>query len=417
MENVTEYRLGNGIPVFFKKNPNTPRTSISIMINGGNYCEHKTGISDFTGRLLTKGTQRRNSQDISRELDENAIGLSVDVRQDFIRIGSVFLNEDLEKAADLLFDILQNPTFELFERERKLFKGQLEAELDSPRAKASDNLNKTMYPGHPYGVVTSKILESLDNYSPADVLRYYRETIHADNISIFMVGPQENKTIFALIEHHAQNIGQASSAEEETIVALPSLSRSKLVTHAKEDAAQAQIFRGWYMPPVTHEDFIPLAIMSNILGSFGLSSRLFLELRDKKGLAYSVNCSLESLRYRGNFITYIGTEPKNIETALQGFDEEIEKIVNETVSAEELQGAQRNILGKREILNETNSQQCYFLGLYYTMGVGINFDQEYRKRVKQVSQEDILAVAQRYLRRNHITSILAPSAFLKQYQD
>jgi predicted Zn-dependent peptidase len=411
MTAVTKISLAHDIPLFYKQNISTPRTAINVFINGGNCAESKPGLADLVGRLLTKGTTNRSSQQISQELDEQAIGLSVDVRQDFIRIGVLFLNEDLDQAIDILFDILQHPTFEQLERERELFRGELELELDSPRARAADNLKKAMYPDHPYGLVASKILEHLDSLTLLDAQQFYQSIFTPRNLSIFVVGEPDQQIIRQKIEAELQPL-QDQPENTETILGLPRLGHNKIVTLTKEDAAQAQVLRGWYMPAITHQDFVALILVNNILGGFGLSSRLFLELRDKRGLAYSVSSSLESLRYGGNFVIYIGTEPKNIPTAWAGIDDEIQKIINEPVPEQELLDAKRNILGKREIVQETNMQQCYLYGLYQMMGVGVEFDPVYRRLIKAVTSADIARVAQTYLTQPSVTSILAPAQFL-----
>ena len=106
----------------------------------------------------------------------------------------------------------------------------------------------------------------------------------------------------------------------------PVLNEKKEVEIIKSDLNQAHILKGWKVPTLGDDEHTALILLNIILGSSGLSSRLFLELRDKKGLAYVVRSSYETLKLAGNFAIYIATEPKNIEVSLKGFDEEIEKL-------------------------------------------------------------------------------------------
>ncbi|MEW5818645.1 MAG: pitrilysin family protein [Cyanobacteriota bacterium] len=410
MQSFESTTLSNGIELINKCNPNTPRTALSLYINGGNRTEKKSGVSDITTRLLLKGTKNRTAEEIALESDANAIDLDIDVKQDYSKARAHFLNDDIDIAVDLISDIIQNPTFSQFEKEIKQLSGELTLELDSPRAKATDKLIREMYPDHPYGIVSSKILETISDIYIDDVTKQFSDTFNAGNISIICVGPHKQKDLINKIEEKFSNIPSANI--EERVLSSPVIQKNKVITTTKEDASQAQIIRGWYGPPVQSKDFISLLVLNNILGAAGLSSRLFIELRDKKGLAYSVRSSLEMLKYVSNFTVYIGTEPKNIETAINGFDEEIDKLIKEPVTDDELESAKKNILGKRAVYHETNAQQCFYLGIYHILGAGASYDELVPELIKKTTKDDIQHVAQKYLSQNHITSILAPSEFL-----
>jgi predicted Zn-dependent peptidase len=410
MKSYESTTLNNGIYFINRQNKNTPRITLNVYINGGNRNEVKPGIADLSTRLLLKGTENRTAEQIANETDENAIELDVDIKQDYCRIRATCLNDDLDKTLDLLSDVIINPTFKLFEKERNLLKGELQQELDSPRAKATDNLIRHMYPDHPYGVVATRMMETIDNITFEDIQNNYKNTFKTSNIAIVAVGSFDQKTLSAKLEANLKGLHAENLSEKK--LSVPQLDKSKYITINKDDVSQAQIIRGWYGPSVTCEDYPALSILNNILGSAGLSSRLFIELRDKKGLAYAVRSSYEALKYSGNLTVYIGTDPNNIETAIKGFDEEIEKLVNKPVSEEELESARRNILGKRAIFHETNSQQCYYLGLYHILGAGADYDDRVPELLKTVTPSDIRRVAQKYFDQPSITSILAPSKFV-----
>lgn len=410
MQSFEKTKLNNGIQLINRENPGTPRTTLIAFIDGGNRNEQKPGISDMTSRLLLKGTKNRTAEEIANETDANAIDMDIDVKQDYTRVKVACLNDDLDRAIDILSDIIQNPTFELFKKERKLLKGELKIELDSPRAKAMDKLIRGMYPDHPYGVVASTMLEHIKDITKEDVANHYSNSFKTDNMSIVAVGDISQSQLKKKLEGHLNAL--PSNNYVENPLELKQTNKDILITTEKEDAAQAQIIRGWYGPSITSKDYVPLMVLNNILGSAGLSSRLFIELRDKKGLAYSVRSTLEMLKYGSNFTVYIGTEPKNIEIAINGFNEEIDKLVNNPVSDEELEASKQNILGKRAVFHETNSQQCFYLGMYNILGAGAEYDEKVKELISNTSKEDIQNVAQKYLTKNHITSILAPSKYL-----
>ena len=147
---MREFNLINGIDVNLKQNKNTPRVTLSLNFS-------ITKPQEFAGeyllmnRLLLKGTKKYSSEELATILDENAIDLYTEMKYDYLRFRFVALNEDFELALSILSDIINNSTFEEFEKEREKLKGEIVAELDSAKVKVSDLFTKTIYKGHFYG--------------------------------------------------------------------------------------------------------------------------------------------------------------------------------------------------------------------------------------------------------------------------
>ena len=152
--------------------------------------------------------------------------------------------------------------------------------------------------------------------------------------------------------------------------------------------------------------------MNNILGSSGLSSRLFVELRDKQGLAYTVRSSYETLYKSAIFSFYIATEPKNIKKSLDGFREELQKLANNPPSEDELKGAKENITGKLEYFSQTNSQLASIEGYNYLMGLGLNYSDKFIEMINKVSANDVCEAAKLILKKESLICTLAPEKYL-----
>jgi zinc protease len=410
MQNVDIFELSNKIKVIFKKNPNTPRMAINFFIDSGMKNESKAGVATLASRLLLQGTTSRTQEELSKEIDNYAIDLSADSKQDYSKIKAVFLNEDLHKAAELMCDVINNSTFEAFEKEVRKFKGEIGVELDSPKTKAIDNYVKHIYKGHPYGNSFTPILEGLENITREDTKNHYFSSLTPENIKISVVGDVDKNLIKTILE---DNFGKIQPKTSPSLI-LPELKLDKTLTVKikKEDAAQAQVIQGWIVPGILSEESPALTLLNTILGSSGLSSRLFVELRDKQGLAYVVRSSYDPLKLGGNFLVYIATEPKNIKTALDGFKTEIQKLQDVVISAKELDSAKNNILGKRDFFHETNALQAHYLGYYEIIGLGSSYDEEVVERIKSVTADDVKNAAQKYLGPNSVISLLAPQSAL-----
>ena len=139
-----------------------------------------------------------------------------------------------------------------------------------------------------------------------------------------------------------------------------------------------------------------------------MSSRLFMELREKKGLAYTVRTAYETHRKSAVFSIYIGTEPSNIQTSIEGFKEEIEKIKTIPVNEDELKNAVNNLIGKQDFVTETNSQQANIMAYYSIMGKPYGYQKEVREALHRVTPQDLQRVANEYFTDNYILSVIRP---------
>ena len=402
---MREINLTNGIIACIKRNQNTPRVALSLNLsivkpekNAGQYL--------LINRLLMKGTKKYSSEELSSILDENAVELYTEMKYDYLRFRFVALNEDFELALSILTDIILNSTFEEFEKEREKLKGEIMAELDSVKVKISDLFTKTIYKNHFYGHSYTEVLKEIDNITIEDVKNGYLEILNNSKKALSLVGDIDNKIAENLLN---SNLGLLPDSKNiETEITTPKPIEKEYVEHLKEDAQQAQILQGWIVPAIGSEDYPKLMLLNVILGACGLSSRLFLELREKKGLAYTVRSSYENHLQGAVFSIYIGTEPSNIQTSIDGFKEEIEKIKNILVSEEELNNAKNNIIGKQQFITETNAQQANLMAYYAISGKPFDYQRTVIEALKKVTPEELKECANKYFTEDFVLAVLKP---------
>lgn len=397
--------LKNKINVAYKQNKNTPRVAITFNV-AINKPEKGAGIYSLMNRLLLQGTKNRTSEQLANELEENAIEIYCDMKQDYLRFRLVCLNEDTEKAMEILQDIVENSTFEEFDKEKVKLEGEIPAELDSARTRALDNFVKTIFKNHFYGNSYTRILENINNVTKQDVIDAYNDIISTGYKVIAFVGDIEESKAVELLNKHFGNIKNDNIQKPE--IPTPVIEKAETVEFIKEDANQAQIFQGWSVPTFDSKYYAPFIVLNTVLGSSGLSSRLFCELRDKKGLAYTVRSSYETYRVCANFTIYIATEPKNIKTSLDGFKEEIQKIKDVLVPEEELHNAKNNYIGKLQFVTETNAQQANQMAHHAILGLGFDFKDKLIQMVKGVKSEEVQEIAKKYLNDISVISVLRP---------
>lgn len=398
-------KLNNNVELFYKKNLNTPRVAFCLnfaLVDN----DVKPGINSLVARLLFQGTKSRSAEQIALDFDNNGIDFAVEMRADYLRFRFLCLNEDFEKAIELVTDLIKNSTFEEFDKEITKLKGEIVAELDAARAKASDNYTKNIFEGHSYGFSNTVILDNLSSITKEQVVSAYQNLLNNSKKVMTVVGDVEYSEVERILD---ANLSDLPSGTAALIDNKPKdLVEAKYVDIIKPDANQAHIIKGWRVETFDSEDYPALILLNIILGASGLSSRLFLELRDKKGLAYVVRSSYETMLNAASFSIYIATEPKNIDVSLAGFNEEIEKIKNILVEDEELENAKNNIMGKWAFSFETNSQQACNYAHYGILGLGFDFNERTKERVRLVTSEQIQDCANKYFNEKSVISILKP---------
>ena len=340
--------------VVYENIKDTPRCAIYLYFETDKPFPYE-GVHILEGNLLLQGTKTKTAEQIASELENSGIEVSIDSRLDFLKISIVCLMEDIDFALDTVNDILLNSTFNSFEKEVYKFKGDTISSLDSPVTKASDAFYREIFKNHKYSLTNTKLLETVDNMKKEDVINYHNNLLSGRKIiSIAADIQNENEFINKVVSklNSMKNSSQINQINDEIITYEPNI-----VKIAKNDAKQAQIFQGFITEGIYSKDYPKLCVLNNVLGASGLSSRLFVELRDKKGLAYTVRSSYKTMKHGSLIMLYIGTEPTNIKKSLEGFRYEIERLIKEPPRKDELQGAIENYIGKfKYFYTQTNSQ-------------------------------------------------------------
>lgn len=398
-------KLVNGSEFVYKKAENAPRVALCYNLSLENP-EKSEGIYMIMTQLFTQGTKNRSAEQIAKELDLYAIEFSADLKPDYVRFRFTCLEEDFDKALEISSDILKNTTFEDFDKEIAKTKGEITAKLDSPRLNITDKFYSTMFENHHYGHTSSKVLKNLDNLKKEDIIEAWSEIKKMSKKVCSYVGSQDFESVKGKLDHALKDFEPSNISNVKFNP--PHLSDKKTVEIIKEDANQAHILKGWITESYDSGDYPALLLLNVILGSSGLSSRLFLELREKKGLAYVVRSVYESNLLCGDFYIYIATEPKNIEVSLNGFEAEIQKIISIPPSSDELENAKNNLFGKWAFSEETTTNQAIILAHYGIMGLGFNFKDVLREKIKEVTPRDINSCAKKYFESDSVTAILKP---------
>lgn len=396
--------LDNGIVLLVAENPTADIIAARMFIRAGSRWDppEQAGLSHLVSAVLSKGTEKLSSLEIAEQVESLGASLSTDATTDYFLISLKSVSADFPEMLELAADVLRSPSFPAaeLELERRLTLQAIRSQQEQPFTIAFDQLRHMMYGEHPYalsGLGTEKTVAQL---SQTDLQNYHRTYFRPDNLVISLSGRINPSAAIALVN---QVLGdwQAPPTPLPTLATL-AVQTTPLRQAVAQDTQQSIVMLGYLAPPVrdgassTVRDYSVLKLINTYLGN-GLSSRLFVELREKRGLAYEVSAFYTTRLDPAQFVAYMGTAPENTAIALEGLQTEIDRLRVTPLTGEELQAAKNKLLGQYALGKQTNAQIAQTFGWYETLGIGIDFDTLFQKQVAETTADAVQEVAQKYL--------------------
>lgn len=392
-----KYKLSNGIRVLLKRNPAVPLFSVHAAFLGGlRYEDESTnGISNFMAEMFTRGTSSRSAEDIAMQIE--GLGGSVDGFSGKNSVGVTLsaLSENFEGAMNIFSDVILNPSFsdEEMERGRRDILAALEKQQDNLTGKAVRNFLKTLFLKHPYRFNVLGIEENVSGFTSVDVSRFYGKVIRPENMVISAAGDVSTEKTLEVLEKLFG--GMKKGGFKKTRPPRESaLSAARETVESEKEKAQTHIIAGFHAPGFKSKDRYAFEVLNSVLS--GQGGRLFIELRDKKSLAYAVTSFYVPGMEDGYFGVYIGTAPQKEKEALEAIKDQLQ-LVLKGVGKQELERAKNYIVGSFEIGLQRNSAQASTVAFDELYGIGTY---EYRKfpgKILAVTADDVAKVARKYI--------------------
>ena len=394
-----EVVLDNGIVLVVAERPGVPMVVVDILIDAGSTHDsaENDGMANLTAELLASGTHNRTAVEIAEESDFIGSSLSTTADYDFAEIELVVLRKYLDKGLNILGDMIINPTFPQEEVENTVreIQGELKKDEEDPGWLAEREFLKALYDDHPYGRVVEGNEESILRIDRSDLINFHSNYYLPNRTIISIAGDITLEEARNLIE---KNFGSWKKKEitESSIPPPPVLEKTKFLKIDRE-VTQANIILGHMGISRDNPDYYPLQVMNYILGGGGFSSRLVNDVRDKRGLAYSVSSAYLSRRYPGSFQVALQTKNPSAMTAVKLVLENMRKIKENGVSDEELDDAKAYLIGSLPLSIETDKEVAENMALLDFYDLGLDYFDKYQENIQSVSKQDVLRVAQKYL--------------------
>lgn len=400
-------QLPNGARLIVKPNRSNRILAIQCFFNVGTFAEREeeNGITNLVCHSILKGTQKRSALKIAETME--AIGGEVDASasEDYVTVSTISTVDDLGVALDVLSDVILHPTFppDEVEKERQVILAAIRQEEDNSFRYTYKNFREVLYEGHSYALPVMGKPQSLQALTHPQLVDFHRRHFTASNMLAVVVGDVDPDRI---ARHMARAFADMPPGRGEFMLASKTFRPRPRTKTLTKELAQAFIVLGYVTDRARSEDYAPLKVASAVLGA-GLSSRLFVRLRDRRGLAYAVGSAMPTLRDKSHFFAYIGTKPQSTQEALDGLLEVIRGLATEPIPDEELERAKKQLIGQFRINHQRNGNQAFYLGLYEMVGLGAQYDERYPDLIKAVTAADVKRVAGQYFRRP-VVAILKP---------
>lgn len=405
-------KLANGITLIVREDHTNPVAAIYAAVEGGiRFEDEKTnGLSNFIAKMFTKGTKKRTSFEIASELDSMAGSLNGFSGRNAIGISGKFLSRFFDKGFEILADSLQNPVFseDEIEKTRKEILSEIKNQEDYLPGYTFNIFSKTLYEEHPYRMNLLGTNELVGGYKREDLLRFYKSIVHPDAVVLSVVGDVDT----AYVVKRANELfapsagGGAASGTDKTKKGLPVEKKRAFIKRAQvfKEKQQAHIAIGFLGAAITDKDRYALRIISSIMS--GQGGRLFIELRDKKPLAYSVAAVQRDGIEPGFFAVYMGTSPDKVNEGISGILDEFKKLVGHGVTDEELKRAKAEIVGNYELGLQEVSDRASDMALNELFGLGYDEYNRFSGKIESVTKEEILSAAKKYFVLNAYTIVI-----------
>ena len=392
-EGMVVERLSSGAQVVIREEASVPLFAVRAAFQGGvRYeTEQDNGRAALLARMMTRGTPSHDAEEISHLIDRYSGGMGAQAGRSSISLRGEFLSKHFQPAFDLFAECVNAPTFpeKELDRERKLLLQDIATRDDKPSAVAFDLFVKALYRRHPYRLPQIGEAATVEPLQQEDLRAYHRRYMDPSQLTLAVIGDVKADQVLEAAERHfGRRRDGAAPPPEVPQESGREPSRSMKKTLAKQ---QTHVVLGFLALTLKDPRRRAMEVLSTVLS--GQGGRLFVELRDKRSMAYSVTGVAAEGVDPGYFAVYIATSPEKADQAIEGIKAELLRIRDEPISTLELERAQQHLVGTHAIGLQRNSARAALLGLDYLYGVNDENFTHYARQVLSVTQASVQELA------------------------
>lgn len=388
--------LDNGLRVVTEEKSGFNSVTIGIWVEVGSGYELKklNGISHFIEHMLFKGTKTKTAKQIAEIMDGVGGQLNAFTEKEHTCYYARVAEQYIDMASELLFDLIQNPLLEHedIERERNVILNEIAMDEDDPEGKIFELFSSQVWKSHPLERPILGRVRNVKAIQREDLLKYMAEHYSTENMIIAAAGSVSHDQFVKICQKYAKSL--RNNGKKTDLAPVPEYKKSSILK--KKRCEQSYIILGRNGVAASDPSKYALFIVDNILGS-AMSSRLFQEIREKRGLAYTVESFTSTLSKGGTFGLFAGTSPESLQEVKELLLSITEKFKKEGPTDEEIQRAKLQIKGSLTLLLENSAERMLKLAkseLYYGRNIPL---EEIFELTDRVTPEDISQISDKFL--------------------
>jgi predicted Zn-dependent peptidase len=397
VRNIRRQKLPNGLTVITEQMQHIRSASIGVWLQTGSRDEdpHWNGISHFIEHMVFKGTKHRTAEEIARQVDSIGGNMDAFTAKECICFNVKVLDEHVPVALDILSDLVLNPVFDGSDiaRERGVIMEEIKMDEDNPDYLVHEIFTQNFWKDHPLGKPILGTKETVKRFERDAVLDAYAHRFAPGNIIVSAAGNLDHDRFVELVSGHFEHMTPMTNGFHSST---PKIS-SRIILRNKKALEQVQLCIGVPAHPIAHEKRHAGYVLNTLLGG-GMSSRLFQNIRERQGLAYSIYSDLNPYRDTGCLAVYAGTSLASAAKVVQSVVSEFRKLKTESVPDEELRRSKAQLKGSLMLSLESSTsrmsnlarQEMYF-DRYYDLD-------ELIERIEAVTAEDLSRLASEFFK-------------------
>jgi len=396
--------LDNGLTIITERIHSVRSAAFGIFVGSGSSSEDATeaGISHFLEHMNFKGTPTRTAFQIAEEFDAVGGKINAYTSKEYTCFYGITLDRHIQTAISVISDLFLNSLYDPdeIELEKGVVLEEIKMYQDAPDELVHDIFLKTILSGHPLGESVIGTKKSVSNLKRKDILSYQKRFYTPNNIIISAAGNIWHRSFVKKIETVFKN-WEGSAKELKSIQ--PKLNKVTKVVSKKIE--QAHLCLGTKSPSQLDDDRYAFVLLDNILGG-SMTSRLFQEIREKRGLAYALFSTIAPFKDCGVFYTYVGCDKENVAQVIDLILTELRNILKEGITKKELKRAKEFVKGTLVLGLETPSSRMNWMmrsEFYYKKMITIA---DVFKAIDRVTVDDIIRVANKYIADKYLTLVL-----------
>lgn len=417
---IIEKKLPGGLRVVLLPRSERPTVTFLVLVGvGSRYeTEKQWGLSHFLEHMFFKGTTTRpTTKEIAELIDGVGGEFNAFTGEEYTGYYVKLATEHLKRGADVVSDILLRPLFaeEEIEREKGVITEEIRMYTSMPMAHVRHLWHTALFGAHPLGRRIDGLEKTVHKLIRKDFVDYTKKHYHTENTVVTVAGGFEPKTTMALLEKLFADLPRGKASHPKAApVKVP---HQKFVHEHRANLEQTHFIVGVPGVSIKDERRFAVGVLAGVLGG-GMSSRMFIEVRERHGLAYAVKTSADEFIDTGSLATQVGAKNEKAELALQLILQEYDRIMAEPVHSTELKKAQEMMIGHLLLeLEETNSL-AVFAGAQELLEKEIMTPDEIKERVRAVTALEVQAVAKELLdKKKRAIAFLGPQKDVSAFKD